>query len=134
MRASWALCAAFVVYIAVDAAKYPLSMYMTDARGLRFQIIPISLLIPAKIGLAWLLIPRLGAAGPLVASAIAVVLCQFVPYALYVRAELARRRADVATRSTATELVEDLTDPVGTDPAQGPTQPHPPSRPEKDET
>ncbi len=23
---------------------------------------------------------------------------------------------------------------VGTDPAQGPTQPHPPSRPEKDET
>ena len=139
LRAGWALCAAFVVYIAVDAAKYPLSMYMTDARGLRFQIIPISLLIPAKIGLAWLLIPRLGAAGPLVASAIAVVLCQFVPYSLYVRAELRRRRADAADAAEARQdaggrAVADLTDPAGTDPAQGPTPPAHPDRPDKDES
>ncbi len=34
------LIGSFVAFVAVQAAKYPLGMYMTDARGLRFQVPP----------------------------------------------------------------------------------------------
>nr|WP_225224951.1 polysaccharide biosynthesis protein [Cellulomonas sp. JH27-2] len=87
-----ALVVSFVAFVAVQGAKYPLGMYMTDARGLRFQVPPILLLVPLNLGLSWWLIAPLGAAGPVIGSTVAVLLCQVLPNIWYVRRDLRRRR------------------------------------------
>lgn len=84
---------AFVVFVLMEGIKYPLGMYMTDARGLRFQIIPILVLVPLNVAISWALIPTLGAAGPVMGSAVAVFLLQVIPYAWYVRRDIGARRA-----------------------------------------
>lgn len=86
------LVAAFVVFVALQAAKYPIGMYMTDARGLRFQVLPTIAMIPIAIGLSWWLIPLWGAAGSVMAVSAAVFVCQVVPNLIYVRFDLRRRR------------------------------------------
>lgn len=91
------LIVGFVLFVAAQGAKYPVGMYMTDARGLRFQVLPIFIMVPVNLGLSWLLISPLGAAGPILGSAIAVTLCQVLPNLLYVRRDLAKRR-DLARR------------------------------------
>jgi O-antigen/teichoic acid export membrane protein len=82
------LVAAFVVFTIVQAAKYPVGMYMTDAAGLRAQVLPIVLMVPLNLGLAWWSIPYLGAAGPVWATAVSVLVCQVIPNALWVRRRL----------------------------------------------
>ncbi|MFB9378912.1 lipopolysaccharide biosynthesis protein [Kineococcus gynurae] len=84
---------AFVAFVAVQAAKYPVGMYLTDAKGLRFQVLPIVVMVPLNLGVSWALVAPLGAAGPVIGSTLAVLVCQVVPNALYVRRDLARRRA-----------------------------------------
>lgn len=91
------LSLAFVVFVVAQAVKYPLGMYMTDAAGLRFQVLPVLAMIPLSLGLAWALTDRLGAVAPVVATTLAVVLCQVVPNFYWVR-------RDLATRRTAAEL------------------------------
>jgi len=86
-----ALAISFVLFLAMQAAKYPLGMYMTDLAGLRFQVRPILLMVPLNLGVSWILIDPLGAAGPVAGSAIAVFICQVLPSAYYVRRDLARR-------------------------------------------
>ncbi|MDF8266472.1 lipopolysaccharide biosynthesis protein [Luteipulveratus flavus] len=86
------LVAGFVAFVAVQAAKYPLGMYLTDARGLRFQVAPILVLVPLNLVMSWLLVAPLGAAGPVWGSALAVLLCQVLPNLWYVRRDLAARR------------------------------------------
>ncbi|CAN5330780.1 oligosaccharide flippase family protein [soil metagenome] len=92
----WPLAASFVLFVTVQATKYPLGMYMTDAEGLRFQVLPIVLMVPINLALSWALIAPLGAAGPILGSAISVLLCQVVPNLWYVRRDLARRRRALA--------------------------------------
>jgi O-antigen/teichoic acid export membrane protein len=87
-----ALALSFVAFVVVQAAKYPLGMYMTDVAGLRFQVGPILAMVPLNLGISWALIAPLGAAGPVAGSAVAVLLCQVLPSAYYVRRDLARRR------------------------------------------
>ena len=82
----------FVAFVVAQAAKYPLGMYMTDLRGLRFQVIPIFLMVPVNLGLSWLLVAPLGAAGPIIGSAVSVTLFQVIPNFWYVRRDLHRRR------------------------------------------
>lgn len=82
----------FVAFVAVQAFKYPLGMYMTDERGLKFQVLPILLMLPLNISLSWLLIGVLGAAGPVIAASISALLCQVLPYLWYVRRDLRSRR------------------------------------------
>jgi Na+-driven multidrug efflux pump len=89
----------FVAFVTAQAAKYPLGMYMTDLPGLRFQVLPILILVPLNLGLSWLLIAPLGAAGPIVGSAIAVTVCQVVPNFWYVRRDIDRRRRSVGLDS-----------------------------------
>ena len=86
------LLGANVANVVVEAAKQPLGMYMTDPRGLRAQMIPVVILVPMNLVLSWVLIAPLGAAGPIAGSVIAVIVCQLVPYALWVSADLRRRR------------------------------------------
>ncbi|WP_026075165.1 lipopolysaccharide biosynthesis protein [Cellulomonas massiliensis] len=104
----WQLVVAFVAFVAVQAAKYPLGMYMTDAAGLRFQVPPILVLVPANLALSWALIGPLGAAGPVVGSTVTVLLCQVLPNVWYVRRDLRRRREaasaqDVLAETASTE-------------------------------
>jgi O-antigen/teichoic acid export membrane protein len=86
---TWAL----VALVAVQAANYPLGMYMTDAAGLRFQVPPVLLMVPVNLGLSWWLTLQVGAGGPVVGSAVAVALCQFAPGVFFVRRDLRRRTA-----------------------------------------
>jgi O-antigen/teichoic acid export membrane protein len=88
-----ALVIGFVAFVAAQAVKYPLGMYMTDTAGLRFQVAPIVVMVPLNLGISWALIAPFGAAGPIIGSAIAVTLCQVLPNAWYVRRDLRRRRA-----------------------------------------
>ena len=46
-----------------------------------------------NLALSWVLITPLGAAGPIAGSVIAVIVCQLVPYALWVSGDLRRRHA-----------------------------------------
>ncbi|GAA4721702.1 Membrane protein involved in the export of O-antigen and teichoic acid [Promicromonospora umidemergens] len=82
------LVAAFVAFTIVQAAKYPIGMYMTDTAGLRAQVLPIVLMVPLNLALTWWSIPYLGAAGPVWATAASVVVCQVVPTTLWVRRRL----------------------------------------------
>ena len=95
------LVVCFVVFVALQSVKYPLGMYMTDERGLKFQVVPTLLMIPIGLGSSWLLILAIGPAGAIAGSAIAVALCQVIPMTWYVRRDLARRRAEQADAGTA---------------------------------
>ena len=86
------LIGGFVVFVSFQAAKYPIGMYMTDARGLKFQIIPILIMVPLNLGISWWLIGLVGAGGPIIGSAVSVLLCQIIPNFIYVRRDLAARR------------------------------------------
>lgn len=89
------LIAAFVGFVAVQAAKYPSGMYMTDLRGLRFQMLPTVIMIPVALGGSLWLVPALGAAGSVIAVTLAVTLCQLVPNFLYVRWDVGMRRREM---------------------------------------
>ncbi|MEZ0490671.1 lipopolysaccharide biosynthesis protein [Kineococcus sp. TBRC 1896] len=87
------LTGAFAALVVVQAANYPLGMYMTDAAGLRFQILPVLVMVPLNLGLSWWLTLHVGAGGPVAGSAVAVALCQFAPGVFFVRRDLRRRAA-----------------------------------------
>jgi len=82
------LVVAFVALMALQAFKYPLGMYMTDARGLRAQAAFIVAALPVNVALSWWLAGELGPAGPVVGSVVGVGLSQVVCSALYVRHRL----------------------------------------------
>lgn len=87
-----ALVLSFVVFVALQAVKYPIGMYMTDLGGLRFQVAPTVLMIPISLGIAVWLIPSIGGAGAVIGVSVAVLLCQVIPNLFYVRWDLSRRR------------------------------------------
>jgi hypothetical protein len=66
---------------------------MTDAAGLRFQVPFVLALAPLNLALSWWLTPALGPGGPVVGSAVTVLLCQLLPGVAYVRRDLRRRAA-----------------------------------------
>lgn len=82
------LLVAFSIFIVVQSAKYPFGMYLTDAAGLRFQAYFIMAMLPVNLGLTILLIPVLGAVGPVVGSIVGVVLFQLLPNWVLVRRRL----------------------------------------------
>jgi O-antigen/teichoic acid export membrane protein len=89
-----AVIGGFVAYVALQAVKYPLGMYMTDVHGLRFQVVPIIVMVPVNLVLSYALIGPLGAGGSVLGSVIAVLVCQVLPNFWYVRRDLARRRTE----------------------------------------
>lgn len=95
------LVLAFVIFVALQAAKYPIGMYMTDLAGLRFQVIPTIVMVPLSLGLSWWLIPDLGATGSVLAVSAAVALCQVIPNLVYVGLDLRRRRAQADSSARA---------------------------------
>jgi O-antigen/teichoic acid export membrane protein len=91
------LLGGFVVFAALQASKYPVGMYMTDKRGLSFQVLPILIMVPLNLGISWWLIGVVGPGGTIIGSAVSVLLCQVIPNVFYVRRDLARRRRALAT-------------------------------------
>lgn len=104
------LVGGYIAFIAVQAAKYPIGMYMTDQRGLTFQVLPIVIMVPINLGISWWLTIVIGAGGPIIGSAVAVLLCQVLPNIWYVRRDLARRRA--AEEEGAHDAEEDEVQPT----------------------
>ncbi|VEG29643.1 MATE family efflux transporter [Actinomyces howellii] len=91
-----ALIVASVLNVGVEAFKQPLGMYMTDPRGLRFQMLPVLVLVPVNLALSWVLIEYLGAAGPILGSVLSVAVCQILPYSWWVARDVRRRRGEAA--------------------------------------
>lgn len=100
----WHLLLAFSVLMVVQAAKSPLGMYMTDAKGLRFQAYMVLLMLPVNVGLSVLLAYPLGATGPVIGSIVGVLLFQLVANWWYVARE-ERRRATSDSTSVLADAV-----------------------------
>ncbi|MCU1527459.1 MAG: polysaccharide biosynthesis protein [Frondihabitans sp.] len=96
---SLTLLVSYIVFVGLQGAKYPVGMYMTDERGLKFQVVPILIMIPLNFVVSLLLIAPFGAAGPIMGSAISVAVCQVIPDVWYVRRDLAARRRAAALGS-----------------------------------
>lgn len=88
------LMAGFIALIAVQSVHYPIGMYMTSPAGLKFQVLPVFAMVISNVALTWYLVQHLGAAGPVIASAIALFVCQVIPAAWWVRRDLHRRAAE----------------------------------------
>ena len=79
----------FSVLVVFQCLKYPLNIYLTDAPGLRFQVYILLATLPLNVALSYVLAGRLGAAGPVIGSAVAIAL-QYVACLIYT-ARLHRR-------------------------------------------
>lgn len=86
------LISSYVIFVALQAAKYPSGMYMTDARGLRFQVLPIVFMVPVNVAISLALAKTLGAPGPIIGSTICVLVFQLLPNLWYIRRDLRNRR------------------------------------------
>lgn len=95
------LLLAFSVLMVVQAAKSPLGMYLTDARGLRFQAYMIFAMLPVNLGLSIVLAVHLGAVGPVVGSIVGVVVFQLGANWIYVGRVERRRAEERAIRAKA---------------------------------
>jgi hypothetical protein len=72
----------------LQAVKYPLGMYLTDAPGLRYQAAMIVAMLPVNVMLSWYLTGPLGAAGPVVGSVAGVALFEVLANLVLVRRRL----------------------------------------------
>ena len=79
---------AFSVFMILQAVKYPLGMFMTDAPGLRYQAFLVVAMLPVNLGLSIVLAKRYGAVGPIIGSMVGVFLFQVVGNFIYVRKAL----------------------------------------------
>lgn len=75
---------AFGCMIMLTAAVYPLGMFIMDKPGIRFQVIPTLAMATVSIILSLVLTPLLGIVGPLVGVSFALIVCQIIPYSIYI--------------------------------------------------
>lgn len=80
----------FGAMVVATAVLFPLGMFIMDTPGVRFQVVPTLAMAFGSLGLAIAATPFLGVAGPPAAYATAVLLCQIVPFSLYIRRHRAR--------------------------------------------
>lgn len=84
---------AFGLMIMLTAAVYPLGMFIMDKPGIRFQVIPTLSMAAVGIILAFVLTPILGIVGPLIGVAFALLVCQLIPFSIYIVRNRARLTA-----------------------------------------
>jgi hypothetical protein len=77
--AEWSLLLAFAALLVVQSLHLTTGIMLLTPRQLRFQAVCVVALVLTNIPLSWMLVPELGAAGPVIASAITVAACQLVP-------------------------------------------------------
>ena len=73
------LLAAFGLLLVVFAIYYPAGMFLTDSGGLRLQAATSVAMALVNVALSIVLARCLGAPGPVLASAVAILVCMFVP-------------------------------------------------------
>jgi O-antigen/teichoic acid export membrane protein len=96
------LLLAFTVMLAAQCSLQPLGMFLMDPVGVRQQLLPVALMITANLGLSIVLAQELGAAGPVLASGVAILVFQVLPFTYFVSRRLARgNRRPVTTRGAA---------------------------------
>lgn len=81
---------AFGAMVACTAALYPLGMFIMDKPGIRFQVLPTTLMAVASVVLSVVLTPVLGTAGPPLGNAMAIVVFQVIPFSAYILRHRAR--------------------------------------------
>jgi O-antigen/teichoic acid export membrane protein len=86
----WSVLIAFSAVLIVQAALYPLGMYLMDKDGARFQTVPVLVMVVVNIGLSVVLAPALGVVGPIIATAVATFTCQVVPFAIHIAGRIRR--------------------------------------------
>jgi O-antigen/teichoic acid export membrane protein len=86
----WSVLIAFSAVLIVQAALYPLGMYLMDKDGARFQTVPVLVMVIVNIGLSVILAPILGVVGPIIATAVATFTCQVVPFAIHIAGRIRR--------------------------------------------
>jgi O-antigen/teichoic acid export membrane protein len=102
----WSILLGFTLAACVQAVLYPVGMSMMDLRSVRFQVVPILASVTANIGLSVLWAPSMGATGPVLATAVATLVFQLIPFAVYSRLRRSRREGhDVGNGSLPTEEV-----------------------------
>jgi O-antigen/teichoic acid export membrane protein len=74
----------FGLMITCIATVYPLGMFLMDKPGLRFQVAPTLIMAFSSLGLSIILTPLLGTPGPMLANSIAIIVCQIIPFAIYI--------------------------------------------------
>ena len=74
----------FGCMIMLTAAVYPLGMFIMDKPGIRFQVIPTLAMATVSIVLSIVLTPILGIVGPLIGVSFALIVCQIIPYSIYI--------------------------------------------------
>jgi O-antigen/teichoic acid export membrane protein len=75
----WSLLLAFAALLVVQSLHITTGIMLLTPRQLRFQAVCVVALVLTNVPLSWMLVPELGAAGPVIASAITVAACQLVP-------------------------------------------------------
>lgn len=93
---------AFSLLMTFQALQYPMGMYLTDVPGLRFQALMVTLMLPVNLALSLWLASVIGAAGPVLGSAISVGLFQVVANGVFVR----RRRTLNATEHSDSSVAD----------------------------
>lgn len=96
---------AFSVLQILQAAKYPFGVYLTDGPGLRFQVWMVVAMLPINLGLSIVLAREYGAVGPLIGSAIGVLIFQLLANWWYARRVLRRRRTEATASDQAAVVV-----------------------------
>jgi O-antigen/teichoic acid export membrane protein len=85
------LLIAFTMMLTVQAALYPLGMFLMDADGARFQTIPVVTMVVANVAISMYLSHTIGVVGPVVATIVATTVCQIVPYSIHIARVLRKR-------------------------------------------
>lgn len=91
------LLVAFSVWMIIQAFQYPFGMYLTDHRGLRFQALMVTLMLPFNLAVSWYLATIWGAVGPVVGSALGVLTFQVIANIIFVRVRMSSTNGSVST-------------------------------------
>ncbi|WP_255956237.1 MULTISPECIES: oligosaccharide flippase family protein [Aeromicrobium] len=76
---------AFGAMVTCTAILYPLGMFIMDKPGIRFQVVPALTMAASSLALSIVLTVLLGVEGPPLSSVLAVIVCQIIPFAIYIR-------------------------------------------------
>lgn len=105
VRPTTILC--FGAMVMMTAAVYPLGMFIMDKPGIRFQVIPTLSMAALSLTLSIVLAPMIGIIGPLLGTAFALLVCQYIPFLIYIR-----RHRDRLLRGPAAETPQQATEPT----------------------
>lgn len=103
------LALAFALLILVGAVHQPSGMLLTTPQGLRVQAAATTAMLVVNLALSIILARRLGAAGPVLASAISMAVCQVGPCLFWARHVLATNEWVISPHPDDLDLVDEQT-------------------------